>query len=546
MSIYQQFCTETVDENGQLTAFSLRYPENFNFSYDVVDAIAAAEPARRAMVWCNTEGEEHTFTFARLSTLSNRAANVFLSAGIRKGDRVMVVLKRHYEYWYVLLALHKIGAVAVPVTHMLTEHDFCYRLDAGGIRAAVCTDEADVRRRLLLAAGESQQRPLLWTIQTDAAGFENFTRAVDAASETLPRQDTRVEEPILMYFTSGTTGYPKAVLHDHSYPLAHIITARYWQQVEDGGLHFTVAETGWAKAAWGKLYGQWLCGSAVMVYDFDNFDPKQLTTVINRYGVTSFCAPPTVYRYLVKKGMADMPTLHHACTAGEALSPEVFRRFQEKTGLELMEGFGQTESTLITANFRGTHSHPGSMGKASPLYHVELLRDDGSYAGPDELGELVIVPPAEGRQHGIFTGYHDNDALYRYVWRGGVYHTGDIARRDAEGYYWFHGRADDVIKTGGFRVGPYEVEDVLAAHPAVLECCVVGVPDALRGQAIKAYVVLTGGYAPSAALQKELREYCNSRLAEYKWIRHVELVEELPKTISGKIRRVELRAEQNS
>lgn len=541
MSIYKNFCDETLDENGQLLSISLHYPDNFNFSYDVIDTIAASEPERRAVVWCGMDGESRVFSFGDISRLSIRAANVLSAAGIGKGDRVMVVLKRHPEYWYVIPALHRIGAVGVPVTHMLTASDFRYRLEYGEIKAVICTGEEGVREKLREAAAGLEKKPIFWTVGTPDEGFASLPDAVAAAPETMERIDTRAQEPILMYFTSGTTGYPKAVIHDHTYPLAHIVTAKYWQQVEDGGLHFTVAETGWAKAAWGKMYGQWLCGSAVMVYDFDNFDPKQLTNIINRFGVTSFCAPPTVYRYLVKKGMSDMPGLHHASTAGEALSPEVFERFREKTGLELMEGFGQTESTLMTANFRGMPSRPGSLGKPSPLYHVELLLPDGGYAGPDELGEIVIIPPENGRQFGIFTSYYKDDALYKYVWRGGVYHTGDIAWRDGDGYYWFHGRADDVIKSGGYRVGPYEVEDVLAQHSAVLECSVVGVKDALRGQAIKAYVVAAAGAEPGPALAKELKEFTNSRLAEYKWIRQVEFVDEMPKTISGKIRKTELR-----
>lgn len=541
MSIYQKFFKEKVGEKGELLSFTMEYPDNFNFGYDVVDAIAKEEPDKRALVWCNMEGESRTFTFQEISELSNRAANVFLNAGIKKGDRVMLVLKRHYEYWYVIPALHKIGAVAVPGTNMLTEDDFLYRLDMGDIRAVVCTHQDDVSKRLLMAVDKCIRRPLLWCVREDIDQFDNLTKQIEAASPKLARQDTKVEEPMLMYFTSGTTGYPKAVMHDHTYPLAHIITAKYWQQVEEDGLHFTVSETGWAKAAWGKIYGQWLCGCAVMVYDFDNFDPKKLTYIIKDYGVTSFCAPPTVYRYLVKKGMSDMPSLKHATTAGEALSPEVFHKFQEMSGLELMEAFGQTESTLILGNFKGSHSKPGSMGKASPLYHVELQKSDKTFAKDNEQGEIVIVPPKDGRQHGIFTSYYENKELYDYVWRGGVYHTGDIAWRDEDGYYWFHGRIDDVIKTGGYRVGPYEIENVLSEHPGVLECSVVGIPDPLRGQAIKAFVVLAAGYEPSTALMKEMRDGCNARLAEYKWIRRLEFVTEMPKTISGKIRRVELR-----
>ncbi len=541
MSIYQRFCQEKVNSSGQLTDFTLNYPDNFNFGYDVVDAIAAETPEQRAVVWCDMEGNTKIFSFQDISRLSNQAANAFLKAGIGKGDRVMLALKRQPQYWYFLPALHKIGAVAVPVTHMLTVDDFRYRFEYGQIKAAVCVDDAELRNKFAQAKEESTVKPLLMTNGSPAQGFIDLTTEMAIAPETLTRRETSAQEPILMYFTSGTTGYPKAVIHDHTYPLAHIITARYWQQVEEGGLHFTVAETGWAKAAWGKMYGQWLCGCAVMVYDFDNFDPKQLTSVINRFGVTSFCAPPTVYRYLVKKGMNDMPSLRHASTAGEALSPEVFHRFQEKTGLELMEGFGQTESTLILANFKGSPSRPGSLGKPSPLYHVELLKSDGTFAQDGELGEIVVLPPENGRQYGIFTSYYKDDALYHHVWRDGIYHTGDIAWRDEAGYYWYHCRIDDVIKSGGYRIGPYEIEDILNEHEAVLECSVVGVEDNLRGQAVKAFVVPSSGYKPSLDLQKELREYCNSRLAEYKWVRYIEFSPELPKTISGKIQKNMLR-----
>lgn len=541
MEFYQQFCEEAFDSEGRLTGFRLKYADNYNFGWDVVDAIAAAHPDKRAVVWCNPDGAERTFTFDDIRRASNQAANVFRARGIGRGDKVMVILKRHYEYWFVSIALHKLGAVLVPVTHMLTADDIAYRVDLAHIKAAVCTPEGPVCENLLAVQKRCPELAHLWVVQAEQEGFHNLTADMAAAPDTLERVNTLASEPMILYFTSGTTGYPKAVMHDHSYSLAHIITAKYWQQVQDGGLHFTVAETGWGKASWGKLYGQWLCGSAVMVYDFDNFDPRQLMGVINQYEVTTFCAPPTVYRYFVKKGIAAMPSLKHATTAGEALSPEVFRQFQEKTGITLMEGFGQTESTLILANLAGDEVKPGSMGKPTPLYHVELLKDDGSYAGAGEVGELVVVPPREGVQPGIFMGYCDNDQLYRYVWRGGVYHTGDTAWKDEDGDYWYNGRIDDVIKTGGFRVGPYEIEDVLHEHRAVLECSVVGVPDDLRGQSIKAFVVLAPGYEPTAELKRELREGCNEQLAQYKWIRTIEFVEELPKTISGKIRKVELR-----
>ena len=541
MSIDQNFCHETFDSQGRLKHIRLHCPDNFNFGYDVVDALAERTPDMRALVWCNTENEERFFTMADISRLSSKAASVFLQAGIRRGDRVMVALKRHYEYWYVSVALHKIGAVMIPVTHMLTVDDLVYRMRSARIRGVVCTPQNEVPRQMLEAAAAAGIQCAMWTVQTAAEGFENLTDAIASAPPLSGRQETAAHDPMVMYFTSGTTGYPKGVTHDFTYPLAHIVTAKYWQQAEEGGLHFTVSETGWAKASWGKIYGQWLVGSAVMVYDFDNFDPRQLTAVINRYGVTSFCAPPTVYRYLVRKDIPPMPSLRHASTAGELLNPEVFRRFTERTGLPLTEGYGQTETALLLANFKGYTPVAGSMGVASPLYDIRLLRKDGTPAPVGEIGEIVIVPPEDGPQPGMLTGYLDNEKLYRHAWRGGVYHTGDAAYQDENGYYWFHGRFDDIIKSGGFRVGPFEVENVLMEHPAVLECSVVGVPDALRGQAIKAVIVLTPGYEPSRDLEKDIREFCNARMAEYKWIRIIEFVSAMPKTISGKIRKTELR-----
>ena len=449
----------------------------------------------------------------------------------------MLILKRHYEYWFAAVALHKIGAVMIPVTHMLTVSDLEYRLKASGVRAIVCTAQSNVPGKVKEALAQAGLTARLWCVQGNAEGFENLTEAMQTAPEDLERIPTKAADPMLLYFTSGTTGYPKGVIHSYTYPLAHIVTARYWQQAEDNGLHFTVAETGWAKASWGKIYGQWLVGSAVMVYDFDSFDPKQLTQIINKYGVTSFCAPPTVYRYLVRKGIPDMPTLKHASTAGEMLAPEVFRKFTERTGLELCEGYGQTETTLLLANFRGMPAAEGSMGVPSPFYHIELLNRQGKPAGVNETGEVVIVPEEPGRQTGVFMAYLDNEKQYEYVWRDGVYHTGDAASMDENGRYWFRGRFDDIIKTGGYRVGPYEVENVLLEHPAVAECSVFGVPDPLRGQAIKAVIVPGQEYPPSRELEHEIKEFCNLRLAEYKWIRLIEFAQEMPKTISGKIRK---------
>lgn len=542
MSIYQKFCTEITDENGGLKKITLHYPDNFNFGYDVVDEIARETPDKRAIVWCNTENEERIFSFEDVRANSNKMANVFKNAGIGRGDRVMLVLKKHYEYWFAAIALHKLGAVMIPATHMLTVSDFVYRIKAAGIKAVVSTPQDGVPERIKKALEQTGVKAKLWSVRTAAEGFENLSEAMVNASDSFERIETSVNDPMMLYFTSGTTGYPKGVIHDHSYPLAHIVTAKYWHMAEDGGLHFTVAETGWAKASWGKLYGQWLVGSAVMVYDFDNFDPKQLIAVINRYSVTSFCAPPTVYRYLVRKGIPAMPSLKYATTAGEMLAPEVFRKFKERTGLELCEGYGQTETTLLMANFAGFNPVEGSMGVSSPLYNIELRGKHGEPVPQGEVGEVVIVPPENGKQPGVFCAYLDNEEQYNYVWRGGVYHTGDAAYMDENGLYWFHGRFDDIIKTGGFRVGPYEVENVLTEHPAVAECSVIGVPDPLRGQAIKAVIVLGSGYEPSKELELEIKEFCNSRLAEYKWIRLVEFVDEMPKTISGKIRKSVLRS----
>lgn len=541
MSIYQKFCKETFNVQGQLTGFELNCPEDFNFGYDVVDAIAAEMPNKRALVWCNGDGEERIFTFDDVSRLSNRAANVFKQAGLRRGDRVMLMLKRHYEYWICTIALHKLGVVIIPATHMLTAGDIAYRIECADVKGIVCTPQNSVPDKVLQAQRQTGRTLMCWTIKQEVEGFRNFNRELEQASDVLERHPNRATDSMVIYFTSGTTGQPKGVMHDFAYPLAHIVTARYWQQTEDDGLHFTVAETGWAKASWGKLYGQWLTGCAVMVYDFDNFDPRRLVSVINQCGVTSFCAPPTVYRYLVRKEIPCMPTLRHASTAGEALDSEVFRQFTEKTGLQLAEGYGQTETTLLLANFRN-HAHvAGSLGIASPQYPIELRRRDGSLAGVGEIGEIVIAPRNGCRPIGILSGYLGDDEQYRQVWRDGVYHTGDAAWMDENGCCWFHGRFDDIIKTGGFRVGPFEVESVLAKHPAVLECGVIGVPDPARGQVIKAVVHLAQGYEPSREMEKEIREFCNARLADYKWVRVVEFVSEMPKTISGKIRRTVLR-----
>ncbi|MCD8254704.1 MAG: AMP-binding protein, partial [Oscillospiraceae bacterium] len=494
-------------------------------------------------VWCDSDQSHLEFSFADISRLSNQTANLLASCGVKKGDRVLVILKRHYEYWYVAPALHKLGAVIIPATHMLTLDDLLYRVQTADVSAAVCTSDGDIAANLVEVKSRCPQLKTVFTVRGSIEGTVDFTAELPSASAELERVPTRADEPFLMYFTSGTTGYPKAVMHDHTYSLSHIITARYWQCVQDGGLHLTVAETGWGKASWGKIYGQWLCGSAVMVYDFNAFSPSHLLKIMAKHEVTSFCAPPTIYRYFVKYGMnkVPQPALRHLSTAGEALNPEVFQKVHEQTGLELKEGFGQTESVLMLANLNGCPSKPGSMGKPTPLYHVELIDEAGEKVKRGEVGELVVVPEAGKKSHGIFMGYCGNDALYAHVWRGGVYHTGDTAWEDEDGYFWYVGRTDDLIKTRGFRVGPFEVENVLMEHPAVLECAVIGIPDETRGQAIKATVVLACGYEASKEMGREIRAFANSRMASYKNISVLEIVDEMPKTISGKVRRVAIR-----
>ena len=542
-AIYKKFCTEEFDENGTLVKFSIQCPDTFNFAYDVTDALAKTEPDREALVWCNVAGEERRFTFGELKALSDRTANFLREAGIGKGDRVMLMLKRHHEYWTTILALHKLGAVAVPATHMLTVKDIVYRVQAASIKAVVCTNEGEVPAFVKAAQKECPTLAILCTVRQRREGFLLLDDGLQGASDVFERVDTRSTDPMLMYFTSGTTGYPKAVIHDHTYPLAHIITARHWQNVKEGGLHLTVADTGWGKASWGKLYGQWLAGTRVMVYDFDKFVAADLMAVIQKYRVTTFCAPPTIYRFLIKEGMEgyDLSSLEYATNAGEALNYEVYRQFLENTGIHLMEGFGQTETTLLIANLAGSQTRPGSMGKPSPLYDVTLIDREGNEVPDGEVGEIVVRPRKSGVQYGIFCAYNSDEALYARAWRGGVYHTGDTAYRDKDGYYWYVGRLDDIIKSSGYRIGPFEIESVLMEHPAVLECAITGVPDPERGQVVKATIVLTSQYAASPELARELQNYVKKATAPYKYPRIVEFVKELPKTISGKIRRVEIR-----
>lgn len=540
MQLYKNFCETAFDENGVLSEFRLKYKENYNFGYDVVDEMARIAPDQKAMIWRNKD-EERTFTYKDMSELSNKAANLFTSYGIKKGDRVLIILKRHYEYWYVVTALHKIGAVIIPATHMLTVEDMVYRINSVDIKAAVVTPDAATADRLIRAQEKTSSLESIFVVRNPRKGTIDFTKEMDKMPDSFERRDTKASEPMLIYFTSGTTGYPKAVSHDHTYSLSHIVTAKYWQNVKENGLHLTISETGWGKASWGKIYGQWLCGCCVMTFDLDSFTPVDILRRIEEYKVTSFCAPPTVYRYFVEAGMDkyNLSSLEYITTAGEALNPEVWNKVKEQTGLSLMEGFGQTESVLMLANLTGSNPKPGSMGTPTPIYNTALIDIEGNEVPDGSPGELVVIP--KENQHGIFMGYADDPALYEKVWRGGVYHTGDTAYKDEDGYYWYVGRIDDLIKTKGYRVGPFEIENVLMEHPAVTEVAVTGVPDPKRGQAIKATIILAPGYEETKELTRDIKKFSNQRLASYKWVQIFEFVNEMPKTISGKIRRVEIR-----
>ncbi len=547
-NLYRQYCTEGFDENGVLNRFEIHCPDNFNFAYDVLDRFAQLEPQRRAMVWTNTEGEERCFTFWDMSLASNRAANMFRANGIRHGDRVLLVLKRHYEFWIAVLALNKLGAIAIPATNLLTKKDVEYRIQAADISAAVCTATCEIAGYVDEAEQELNRRlDAKFICRGQREGWLDFSQEMERFPDQLDRVDTRVSDGMLLYFTSGTTGNPKMVLHSHRYAFYHVPTASQWHCVDPKGLHMTVAETGWGKAAWGKLYGQWFTGAGLFVYDFDKFVPGDLLEMIRKYRLTTFCAPPTIFRFLIKEGMDKdaFASVQHVTTAGEALNDEVYNRFKEITGLELMEGFGQTESGMLVGNLRGMKPRPGSMGKPSPMYHVDIVDEDCHSVELGVVGEIVIRPPAEGQFTGLFEGYYRDEERTAAAWEGGVYHTGDTAYQDEDGYYWYVGRTDDVIKASGYRIGPFEVESVLMEHPAVLEVAVTGAPDPIRGQVVKATIVLTSQYQPSDQLKKELQNHVKRSTAPYKYPRIIEFVPELPKTISGKIKRSEIRNRDN-
>jgi len=541
--------------------FSVTIPENFNFAYDVIDVLAAEKGGERALVWCDEKGAEAVFTYAQIKTLSDKAANALRDAGIGKGDPVMLILKRRWEYWPVLLALHKLGAIAIPATHLLTTKDIVYRCGAADIAGVICVDDPDLISRIdeaeekLRAQGKTPPRYLAYIRSVHSPKDSNpaqrknwvdFSPLMEKASSEFkkPARVNANDDIMLLYFTSGTTGMPKMVRHDFAYPLGHIVTAKYWHQAIPGGLHLTVADTGWAKAAWGKIYGQWLCETAVFVYDYDRFAPAAMLEIISKYKLTTFCAPPTIYRFFIKEDLKkyDFSALKHCTVAGEPLNPEIFEKFLAGTGLKLRECYGQTELTVSLCAWPWLEPKPGSMGKPAPGYDIDLLREDGTSCGMGEEGQIVVRTDKR-KPWGMFGGYYRDPSLTSSVWHDNVYYTGDVAWQDEDGYYWFVGRNDDVIKSSGYRIGPFEVESALMEHPAVLECAITGVPDPDRGSVVKATVVLAKGFTASEDLKAQLQDHVKKTTAPYKYPRIVEFVTELPKTISGKIRRVQIREE---
>ncbi len=530
--------------------FHVNVPDNFNFGYDVVDEWARVAPDKKALLWTNEQGETIQFTFADIKRESDKAASFFISLGIKKGDMVMLILKRRYQFWFSIIALHKIGAVTIPATHLLTAKDIVYRCNAADIKAIVAVGDDIVTKHIIDA---KQQCPTLqYCISTGPEipeGWHDFNKECEKAAPFIrPEHPNDNGDISLMYFTSGTTGEPKMVAHDFTYPLGHIITGSYWHNLHEDSLHLTLADTGWGKAVWGKLYGQWIAGANVFVYDFDKFQPVDVLHKIHDYRITSFCAPPTVFRFLIREDLTkfDISCLKYCTIAGEALNPSVYDEWLRLTGIKLMEGFGQTETTLTVATYPWIEPKPGSMGKKGPVYDIDLLTSDGRWAEDGEQGEIVV------RTHGIrplglFKEYYRDPELTHEVYHDGIYHTGDVAWRDEDGYFWFIGRKDDVIKSSGYRIGPFEVESALMTHPAVVECAITGVPDEIRGQVVKATIVLAPAYKnkDKEQLTKEIQDHVKRTTAPYKYPRVVEFVEELPKTISGKIRRVEIRQKDN-
>ena len=542
--VYEKFVETTVDDKGVVNSVKFKNDDTFNFAYDVVDELARKAPSKTAMIHVTNDKKTRRFTFADLSRYSAQTANYFADMGIKKGDRVMLVLKRHYQFWFSILALHKLGAIVIPATNQLKDHDFEYRFNAAGVSAIVCTGDGDVAEEVDKSLAKSPTVKTKIICGRSKEGWDNF-------DESLVKYDTVFERPadaacgtdtMLMLFTSGTTGYPRIAAHNHKYPLGHFLTAKYWHNVDPNGLHFTISDTGWGKALWGKLYGQWLCEAATFVYDFDRFDAHDILPMFAEYKITTFCAPTTMYRFFIKEDLKnyDLSSIKYATVAGEAMNPEVYNQFLKATGIRIMEGFGQTETTLTIANFVGETNKIGSMGKPSPLYDVDIQLADGKPAGVGEVGEIVIRTE-EAVPNGLYEGYYLDEEKTKEAWHDGYYHTGDTAWKDEDGFFWYVGRVDDLIKSSGYRIGPFEIESVIMELPYVLECAVVAAPDEIRGQVVKANIVLTKGTQPSDELKKEIQVYVKNRTAPYKYPRIVEFMEELPKTISGKVRRVELR-----
>ena len=521
-------------------------PDNFNFAYDVMDKWAEEWPEGIALLWTKENNGTKTFTFSQLKEETDKTASYFQSLGIGKGDMVMLILKRHYEFWFAVLALHKIGAIAIPATHMLTTHDIIYRNNKAGIKAIVCAGDDYVLTQIESAMPQSPTVKVLISVGPKVPeAFHDWHKERDLAPAfRRPDNVNRNEDIMMIYFTSGTNGEPKMAAHNFTYPIGHLTTGTFWHNLHKGSIHLTVADTGWAKAAWGKLYGQWFAGATVFVFDQERFNAERMLETIQKFKITSFCAPPTVYRFLIHEDLTkyDLSSLEWCTTAGEALNPSVSDRFHDATGIRLHEGFGQSETTMIVGTFPWTTPKPGSMGIPNAQYKIDLLRQDGTPCGDNENGEIVINI-AEGKPLGLFTGYYNDEELTHKVWHDGYYHTGDVAYRDSDGYYWFVGRTDDVIKSSGYRIGPFEVENALMTHPSVVECAITGVPDEYRGMVVKATIVLHKDWKAKAgeALVKELQEHVKKTTAPYKYPRIIEFVDELPKTISGKIRRVEIR-----
>lgn len=528
--------------------FKIIVPDHFNFGYDVIDEWAKEEPNKVALCWTNDQGEHIDFTFADMKRETDKTASYFQSLGIGKGDMVMLILKRRYEFWFSIIALHKIGAIAIPATHLLTKKDIVYRCNAADIKAIVAYGDEIITTHVNDSVADSQS--LKYRISVGPIipeGWEDFHKGIESAAPFVAPERNDNDDMMLLYFTSGTTGNPKMVVHSFTYPLGHIVTGKYWHNLNENCLHLTVADTGWGKCAWGKLYGQWISGATLFVYDHVKFNPADMLAMIEKYHINSFCAPPTVFRFMMKEGLEnyDLSSLKQCFIAGEPLNPVIYQDFYNATGIKLMEGFGQTETTVSIATFPWMEPKPGSMGKPNPNFDIDLIAPDGHSVEDGEQGEVIIrIEPK--KPVGLFKGYYRDPEKTAECFANGMYHTGDVAWRDEDGYYWFVGRTDDVIKSSGYRIGPFEVESALLTHPAVLECAITGVPDEIRGQVVKATIVLTKEYKDKAgeALIKEIQDHVKRTTAPYKYPRVVEFVNEMPKTFSGKIKRSELRADK--